>query len=278
MTEHAEVNIPLAGLYTVPQDINKSVVATSRTKYLPRSINKSATASATVSNISGQFEFQFCTSNNQWLDLFSSHFFTNYTLATGTGTFQQVTQNLIGSAYLYINGVQVAYTNNWSVASQVNKRIQFSKSYNKTFNNVNYDSDVSLAKGAAAYGVATNVECIASYQPGFPTLVGTAGVYTDTEYLDGFFIRDRDSCWVPPNSEVRIVCIADSSALGKATKNAAVASTTTLVFNSIEFVAYSIFKSDPVPEDYVLKLITNQITTSAVDTDANRTLTVDPLS
>lgn len=286
MTEHSEVNIPLAGLYTVPQDLNKTVVGTNRTKYLPRSINLGATPSATVINVSGQWEYSFCTSNNQWLDLFSSHFFTRYTTSVvgaavagqDNQVLQQITQNLIGSAYLYVNGIQVAYTNNWSVSSQVNKRIQFSKTYNKTMNQVNYDSDVTLVAGIAALAAVT-AGGSATIQPGFP-MVGdssaNAATRTDTEYLDGFFIRDRDSCWIPPNSEVRIVCIADAAALGKATKNGTAAGINTYLINSIEFIANSVFRSDPVPEDYVLKLITNQITSSSVAADCNRSLTVDP--
>lgn len=279
MAEHSEVNIPLAGLYTVPQDLNKTVVGSNRTKYLPRSINTGGTPTVLVTNVSGQFEFSFTTSNNQWLDLFSSHFFTRYTVTApdaNAGIYQHVMQNLIGSAYMYINGIQVAYTNNWSVASQVNKRIQFSKGYNKSFNDVNYDSDVPLATGVLAQAIANATPITQSLQPGYPLAIATAGVYTSTEYLDGFFIRDRDSCFIPPNSEVRIVCIADASAVGKSIKSTAAANTSIMTINAVEFIANSVFRSDPVPEDYVLKLITNQITTSTVTADCNRTLTVDP--
>lgn len=285
--EHAEVNIRAPGLLTGPQDINKTVLARNRSKYQPRSSNNNATASATVCNFSNQIEFQFTTSNMQWVDLFNSHFFTRYTIAAvaNAGYWSHLTQNLIASAYLYVNGVQVSFTNNWTVASQINKRIQFSKQYNKSVNNVAYFSDATVAASIAAPGVANN-----SVGGGYPYPTMAAGTYSDKEYLDGFFIRDRDSCWIPPNSDVRIVLICDPNCYLKAKRHpAADVTTDTCLINSVEFVAYSIMKpgvpwgsgmggaemeSDD-PADYVLKFITNSITSSAVGADCNRNLTVD---
>lgn len=275
---HAEVNIPLSGLYTSPQDLNKTVQATNRTKYLPRSINLATVADAAAPRITGQFEFQFNTSNNQWVDLFATRLMATYTTAAagaGHSAFQQLMQNSIASAYLYLNGVQVAFTNNWSVASQINKRIQFSKTYNKDVHGVNYDSDVSLTTGVAAYGVGTSVASIASFNPGFPIAPDAAGIHTSVEYLDGFFVRDRDSCYVPPNTDIRMVFIADASGLAKSIRSAGAANSDTVVITSVELIVPSVTRSDASPTDYVLKLLTNQITTSDAVNDCNRTLTVD---
>jgi len=175
-----------------------------------------------------------------------------------TGKIYHLTQNLIGQAYLYVNGVQVAFTNNWSVASKINKRMQFSKQYNETVHEINYRADV----------VTVPIDAVT---------VATGG-YTDKENLDGFFIRDKHSCWIPPNCEIRLVIIVDPAAYGKASRGVAgAASTATYLINSIEFVASSLIRNIPGPiGEWVLKLVTNSITTSTVALDCNRQLTVSP--
>jgi hypothetical protein len=287
MSEHAEVNIRTPGLYAGASDINKTVISRNITKYQPRSINNNNTASATVPNITGQVEFQFTTSNNQWTDLFNSFFLSRLTIGgpgANPGVFRHVTQNLISQAYFYINGVQCAFTNNWTVASKINKRIQFSKQYNETVHSMNYQSDCTIAVAALAEAMCTaggngaaGAGCNYAIASKTLPVATVAGTFTDKEYLDGFFIRDRDSCWVPPNSEIRIVLVADPSYPLKAVRtNGAAVNSATLLVNSIEFVTASVIKADPVPTDYTLKLITNSITTSLVTADCNRQLTVDP--
>lgn len=284
--EHSEVNIRAAGLKTVPSDINKGVVSRNKTKYLPVAINNNNTASATVCNISSQFEFKFTTSNTQWVDLFNTHFLTKYHIAAieNPGHWSHLTQNLIGQAFFYINGVQVAFTNNWTVASTVNKRIQFSKQYNQSINNLVYESDATVAQSIA------DPAAYAGVGGGYPYPAQAAGDYTDREDLSGFFILDRDSSFVPPNSEIKIIIVADPACYLKSKRHPAAAATTdTCLINSIELVVPSVMKpgvpwaisggadiAEDAPADYILKFITNSITSSASDNaDLNRTLTVD---
>jgi len=278
-TQYAEANVHPIGLDDPIYPPNEVAVARNITKYQPRSINNNNTASVTVCNLSGQIEFQFNTSNMQWLDLYNSYFLTRYTLPTAGppvyGTIQHLTQNLIGQAYLYINGVQVAFTNAWSVASKVNKRLQFSKQYNESIHEINYRSDATVAGSVileAAYGLN------AGSAPLPALLLGTGGIFTDKENLDGFFLRDKHSCWIPPNSEVRIVLIVDPGAFPKSTRcDHAAIPTATILINSIEFVASSLIRNIPGPiGEWVLKLVTNSITTSAAGADCNRQLTVNP--
>lgn len=259
--QYAESNVHPIGLSGDIYPPNEVSVARNITKYQPRSINNNATAHATICNLSGQIEFNFNTSNMQWLDLFDSYFITRYTMVNAganTGKIYHLTQNLIGQAYLYVNGVQVAFTNNWSVASKINKRMQFSKQYNETVHEINYRADV----------VTVPIDAVT---------VATGG-YTDKENLDGFFIRDKHSCWIPPNCEIRLVIIVDPAAYGKASRGVAgAASTATYLINSIEFVASSLIRNIPGPiGEWVLKLVTNSITTSTVALDCNRQLTVSP--
>jgi hypothetical protein len=275
MSEHSECNIRTSGLYSGFSDVNKTVIARNYTKFQPRSINRVAVGAAGVPNVSGQVEFQFNTSNQQWLDLFNSYILTRYILATPADNIMHLTQNMISQAYLYVNGVQVAFTNNWTVASRVNKRIQFAKQYNQSVHGMTYRSDATLVASAALEAVYTAGGDGAAPDPVLQ--VPPAGIFTDKEYLDGFFIRDRDSCWIPPNSEVRVVLVIDPTYPSKAARqpnNAGLQ--TTIDVTGIEFVVPSVIKRDPTPSEYTLKFITNQITTSTVTADCNRSLTVDP--
>jgi len=285
--QYSESNVHPIGLDGSIYPPNEVAVARNITKYQPRSINNNNTASVTVCNLSGQIEFNFNTSNMQWLDLYDSYFLTRYTTVVGAGPswgkILHLTQNTIGQAYLYVNGVQVAYTNNWTVASKINKRLQFSKQYNESMHDINYRSDVSLVAAglfeiAAAAGGDGPIG--AGYQISQPVPYiqpDTAGVFTDKENLDGFFMRDKHSCWIPPNCEVRIVLIVDPNAFRKATRVAAATPTSTCIINSIEFVATSLIRNIPGPVgEWILKFVTNQITTSTVTADCNRNLTVSP--
>lgn len=284
--EHNEVNIRTPGLYTSfgGSDINKSVIARNVTKYQPSSINKLGGQAAGKPNITGQVEFTFTTSNMQWTDLFNAFFLTKYTIGAPADSIMHLTQNMIGQAYFYLNGVQIAYTNNWTVASRANKRMQFSKQYNQSINGMTYRSDISLAKAAlleAAGAAGGDGPAGAGFQDAldYPiTAPNPVAINTDKEYLDGFFIRDRDSCWIPPNSSVRIVLTIDPLYPLKAVRTpAATQAATTILVDQIELIMPSVMKKEAIPEEYILKFITNSITTQQVaGTDCNKNLTVDP--
>lgn len=289
--EHSEVNISSAG-FSGPSSLNKDIDAINITKYTPRSANISAPATPApvgTTNINGNVEFQFDTSSNQWIDLFNTYIFTKYVIGTTGRAIEHITQNLISQAVLYLNGIQVSMTQNFTLAAQINRRMQFSKQYNENINGINYKSDATVAQQSGSTMLSAAATAGAAGPPVVPVLspsiepdrcyqIQPNGTYTDRCYLDGLFIKDRNSCWLPPNTTVRIVLTIDPLGTLKATKQpaAAVAAATTCTIQSIELVVPSIIRNQLPPSEYVLSLITNSITSSSAGSDCNRSLTINP--
>jgi hypothetical protein len=286
-----EVNIPgfgLSKLYVAPQF---DACAQNLTFYNPRSSTISATASAIGNGffnpVSNTLEWLFTTSNGVWLDLFNSYFRMQYTTATSDAlsAFIHPMMNNIGQAYLYINGIQVSFTNNWTINSKINKRTCFSKKYNNAVHKMNYQSNIDLT----TYNTINTANGV--YVPPFNAQDGVNDTYNDllktnksfydVEFLDGFFMRDRQNCYVPPCSEIRLVVIADPAGIRKAIKHATGAGeTTTYTINNIVFVGSSIYRELPEKlTEWKLKLTTNTLTATqlvATATAINYNLSVSP--
>lgn len=237
----ADVNIR-ESFYTLPEDSNKSASAAHVQVYRPLTTN--------VANdtISGQVIFEINTGFNEYLDLFKTHLELDY--ATDAGTAANIDDaflpNIFARGQMYVNGVKVSSSQNWTQDSILSKRINFSRSYNAAVNGMAY-----AAPGAASTA-STN--------------------WKQHEYLDALFLRTPE-CIIPPNCNVRFLFDVDADYFQKAALLATNGAGETLLYDLKALVmnVYTVVKADAVPEDWTMKLITlNSFLSTATGTSENR--------
>ena len=241
--------------YEEASTTNKTASAAHVQTYFP------ITSNITAGVISGQVIFELNTGFNEYLDLFKSHLSLDYTLFGAAGpafTWNPgdcPLSNIIARGQLYINGVKVAASQNWTQDAVLSKRINFSGTYNKAVNSLTF---------AVAGAIAPT-----------PAVAGTT--YIDDEYLDALFIRE-ESCIIPPNCNVRILLDIDSDYLAKmALADGWAAAPGTMSVNKLKFIAYSVVQSGAIPKEWLLKLITlNSFLSSIAGTNENKQYQVNP--
>lgn len=244
--------------YEAPESMNKTAVGAHVQTYFPITSNIAAGV------IAGQIVFELNTGGCEYLDLFKTHLQLQYTatkVAADNASFGDCPlSNIIARGQLYINGKKVAASQNWTQDAILSKRINFSKTYNQSVNNLTYN----------------NIAAALPFTDG-PIAAVDGTTYTDDEFLDALFIRD-ESCIVPPNSNVRLLLDVDSAyKLKMALLTVAAVPDPAIVVNSIKMVAYTIVKAGGHPSDYTMNLITlNSFLSSIGGTQENRQYQVSP--
>jgi len=210
--------------------------------------------SGIVSNsLSGDIIFDFTTGASEWLDLFNTHLVYKFETNTLVDFLEMDNygQCLFDRGQLFFNGVMVSSSNNWTQDSILNKRLQFGADYNKTLNGFGYIND------AADQAAAT-----ANTYP--------AGSYTVTEFLDALFMRSPDVI-IPPNTNIRLILTtAATNGINKSGRGDGVNSAMVIVAKELYLNTFLVVKSDPVPDNVKLSLITtdsfkSSITSASLD-------------
>jgi len=218
--------------YVAPESSNKEAVSSIIQQVHPITSNLSS------GTLSGDVIFEINTGANQYLDLYKSHLVVNYTITlTTTVSFDNVAQCVFDRAQMFINGVKVANSNNFTQDSMLSKRLNFNAEYNRNVNDMLY-------LGAT---VAT-----VDY-PG-----ATASKHASIEYLDALMLRTPD-CIIPPNSNVRIILSAASGSvngLNKLVRSDDDSGVAALAVNDLYFNTYYLNKSDQVGAQHILKFVT----------------------
>lgn len=198
-------------------------------------------------NLSGDIIFDFTTGSSEWLDLYNSHVVFRFTTSAITD-FAEIDNYgacLFDRGQLFFNGVMVSSSNNWTQDSILNKRLQFGASYNKSVNGFGYLTDL-LVQGNATF---TN----------YPN-----GSYSVSEYFDALFMRSPN-IMVPPNTNIRIVLTAASTnGVFKTIRGDSVDTAVTITANDFYMNTHLVIKSDPVPDNFKLSLITTDSFKSSI--------------
>lgn len=238
----ADVNIR-ESFYALPEDSNKSASAAHIQVYRPLTTN--------VANdtISGQIIYEINTGFNEYLDLFKTHLELDYETEakTAANVDDAFLANIFARGQMYINGVKVAASQNWTQDSILSKRINFGRSYNAAVNGMRY-TDVGLLATTASSN------------------------FKQHEFLDALFLRTPE-CIIPPNCNVRFLFDVDTDYFQKAALLATNAAGEAALFNLKTLVmnVYTVVKADAVPEDWTLKLITlNSFLSTCTGTTENR--------
>lgn len=107
-------------------------------KLAPRNVNNSATGVP-----SGDVIFEFNTPKDTFCDLFKTYMSMEYTIAAGADNTLYVHKRtllpcMFQRAIVYINGVKISTSNNYTQDGMLSRRLQFGKSYNQSVNGL-YD-------------------------------------------------------------------------------------------------------------------------------------------
>lgn len=227
-------------LFGQPESCNKEALAERYVKH--RSVSNPISNTGVLSSTA---IFEVTTGNNEWMDLFKCCLTSEVT--TGTVVSFGILENL-GACHwqrgqLYINGRLVSSSNNYTNDSILSKRLQFSKSYNESVNDIRYRFGVQGVP--ASLPVATT-----------PGIAVSDQKFSTREYLDGLFLRTSQGLWVPPNSRIRLELYpAADNGLNKSGFG-----TTTFVcpitVNDIYLTTSSIIDSKLNPTEHFMKFIT----------------------
>lgn len=235
----ADVNIR-ESFYALPEDSNKSASAAHIQVYRPLTTN--------VANdtITGQIIYEINTGFNEYLDLFKTHLELDYevTGAPISSITDAFLANIFARGQMYINGVKVAASQNWTQDSILSKRINFGRSYNAAVNGMLYAAPIA----------------------------NVAGNYKQHEFLDALFLRTPE-CIIPPNCNVRFLFDVDADYFQKAAilETNGVAQSPLFDLKTLVMNVYTVVKADAVPEDWTLKLITlNSFLSTCTGTTENR--------
>jgi len=220
--------------YVAPESSNKEAVSSIIQQVHPITSNLSS------GTLSGDVIFEINTGANQYLDLFKSHLVVNHTvtITTSTASFDNVAMCLFDRAQMFINGVKVANSNNFTQDSILSKRLNFSAAYNRAVNDILY---LGAIASTADYPGATTTK------------------HSSMEFLDALFIRTPDVI-IPPNSNVRIILSAASGSTNGINKmyraDGDNTAGVTLAINDLYFNTYYLNKSDQVGAQHILKFVT----------------------
>jgi hypothetical protein len=237
----ADVNVR-ESFYVVPEDSNKSASAAHVQVYRPLTTNVAS------DKISGQVIFEINTGFNEYLDLFKTHLELQFQTDAGTAANvdDSFLANMFSRGQMYVNGIKVAASQNWTQDSILSKRLNFSRSYNAATNGFLYAA------------------------PGAPTVASSS--YTTHEYLDALFIRTPE-CIIPPNCNVRFLFDVDSDWFQKAALlvTNGVGEEDLFDLKTLVMNVYTIVQSTTVPDDWTVKFLTlNSFLSSASSTSENR--------
>jgi len=243
--------------YTEPDTTNKTASAAHVQTYYPITSNISGVV------LNGQVIFELHTGFNEYLDLFKTHLSLDYRLIAGAGPAfawnagDCPLSNMIARGQMYINGIKVAASQNWTQDAVLSKRVNFSSAYNKAINGLSYVAASTVIATAPMPALA----------PGTP--------YIDTEYFDALFLRD-ETCIIPPNSNIRILLDIDSDyVLKMGLVNTAGAGT--IAIDKLKLVAYTVVQTGAIPKDWMIKLITlNSFLSSISGVQEQRQYQVSP--
>jgi len=195
------------------------------------------------SQLTGELILDYTTGNNEYLDLFKSHIALNFTTASQT---PEVRLDSLGACLfdrgqLFLNGVRVCSSNNYTEDSLYHKRIMFSSDYNKKHNDVLYEADGAAASSTYADGT----HCV-------------------IEHLDGLFLRTPDLI-VPPNTNIRISFnCAPASGLYKSVLGDGTDSAITYTVNDIWMNAFIVSKDEQVEDEFPLRFVTSESFKSSI--------------
>ena len=233
--------------YEEQSTTNKSACGAHVQTYYPVTSNVSGGV------VSGQVIFEMNTGFNEYLDLFKSHLLMEY--ATGAAFAWNVgdcpLSNMIARGQLYLNGIKVSASQNWTQDAVLSKRINFSSAYNRAVNGLTY------AVAGAASTSSVN--------------------WQDIEYLDALFIRE-EGCIIPPNCNVRLLLDIDSDYLLKmALFDATAAPLAGFSVSKLKMVCYTVVQTGAIQADHLIKLTTlNSFLSSISGTSETRQYQVNP--
>lgn len=205
------------------------------------------TSNVVSSALTGDVIYQYSTGTGEYVDLSKCFQVLRHTFSSTTDYIR--VENLCDCAFnraqLYLNGIMVCSSNNYTQDAIISKRIAKCGGKNKAFGEIDYSADGVMT--------ASNI---------------ADGTYESISGLDALFLNTGKSIFVPPNTDIRFIFSADSLMLYKATLGDGSDSTTTLAINDIFMRLNSILSEIPPPADYLIKFLTLDSFKTAV-TSAN---------
>jgi hypothetical protein len=225
----------------------------------PRNINNNANIPR------GDVVFEFNTPKDTFCDLFKTYMSMQYRIVgpAPVGNNPAAPVNvywhndtilpcMFSRAEVFVNGVKISSSNNYTQDGVLSRRLQFGADYNKSVNGI--------------YAIPSIADAATDVSP--------AGSYTAIDTMDSFWLRQSEGLILPPETNVRMVFTIDDSYKAKAAiKPAAAAAAGDIQIDSFSLRPCFYVNPSEVKKSYRLRFISlNSFKSTISDGDTQTTM------